>query len=538
MASAQGRKVKRHPGHKSGSSQEAQSAHQTHVPDPFDAAFAQQRPFGDSDYLHEQLHVRYKSRLEKIAEALPVASELSRAMDRATPYGRYRILGDPVVRRTVHLALHHVCNSVQDAALLAACEEVFRETLAHMERGHQSGPLEYTGTELRRLGAERSPSIWSEERGDDLFGRSFRKIVHDNFSGEALCTPSGADLAKLAKGAQLLSALLPLSAGSVLSHTHMVVIVPHAGIWKQKASCSEFDISGTIFLNRDMLGNPWWVAEHLLHESLHQKLYDFRHTHSLMTEDLSPDVAPKDGAAAVVSIWNVAGATRSNEWDTFRSVAAFHVYVHLAVLCAQAERRKTELAKRFGTPEASFPAMTHRREAFERAQYLGRHIQASCWRELGLAGRRFVEWLMSVMNALDPAPPPPESVYLHLLLHRYMVEATLIASRKLSPELAKQLLQLLDEEAQTIGRVLLAIRAAGPDVDRLRDVILRGPDKGPEAAFLRFRSVVTRILQSLSPDGYGLRRASAADSMAPFEMMIRAMVDRSSQQLIPVLSGH
>ena len=35
-------------------------------------------------------------------------------------------------------------------------------------------------------------------------------------------------------------------------------------------------------------------------------------------------------------------------------------------------------------------------------------------------------------------PPPPESVYLHLLLRRYTVEATLIASRKLSPELAKQ----------------------------------------------------------------------------------------------------
>src|SRR6202142_2084475 len=490
MGSSHLRKMKRREGQKNGPSpsNEPTGVQNRHLVDPIHALFAQHQPFGDSDYLHEQLHVRYKNRLGKISEMLPIAGELARALDQANPYSQYRIIGDPVVRYTIHQALRHVWNGTQDGLALARYEEIFRETLGHLAGGTRGGPLESGGVEGRRLGTEPyHGAIWSENHRDDVFGRSFRRIVHDNFPGEPLCTPSAGDLARLAKGTQLLSALLPLCSRSAFGHTHMVVIVPNVGTWRQKASCSEFRISGTIFLNRDMLHNPWWVAEHLLHESLHQKLYDFRHTHSLMAEDLSPETPPTDGAAGILSIWNVGGTDRSNAWDTFRAVAAFHVYVPLALLCVLAERRKTELVKRFGAPDASLPAMTHRREAFERAQYLGRQIKASCGRELGVAGRLFIDWLISILNAIDPAPPPPESPYLHLLIHRYMVEATLVANKKLSPELTSQLLTLVDDEAETIRRVLLAMRAEGPDLDRLKSAMARRPHEGAGGAFLAFR---------------------------------------------------
>jgi hypothetical protein len=514
------------------------SLHDRRLLDPFDAAFAQQRPFGDSAYLHEQLHVRYGARLRKLSEAMPVAGELLRALDQAPPLSQHRIIGDPVVRHAAHQALCHVSSGAQDGLALAESEEVFRETLAHLEAGNRGGPLESGEVDGRRLGAEPwHAAVWSEEHRDDVFGRSFRRIVRDHFGGEPVSTASAADIAKLARGAKLLSALLPLCSQSVFSHTHMVVIVPHVGSWKRRASYSEFRMSGIVFLNRDMLGNPWWVAEHLLHESLHQKLYDFRHTHSLMAEDLSPDTPPKDDAAAVFSIWNVGGAARSNAWDTFRAVAAFHVYVHLAVLCVQADLRKTELVNRFGAPDASFPAMTQRRDAFERAQYLARHIKASCWRELGLAGRLFVDWLISILNAIDSAPPPPETLYLHLLLNRYLVEAIMVSNSKLSADLTAQLLKVVDDEMDTVRRVLLAIDADGPNLNRLEGAGARRPGEGAEAAFLRFRNLVARILLTLSPDGYGLRRASSAESTATVEKMIQAMVDRSSQHLIPVLAG-
>ena len=546
-ASLRKRAMKEHPNKKAGQpgpSADGGAPHRETL-DPFDALLAQHRPFGDSDYLHAQLDVRYQQRLSRIADLLPVAGELSSALERATPHRRARTIGDPVVRHAIHASLRHAWVGAQAGAQqrplvagvlsLADCEEVLRETLGHLKKeSGGGGPLESGGVDLRRLGPEPCHgSIWSEEHSDDVFGRCFRRIVHDNYRGEPLCTPSAADVAMLAKGAALLGALLPLCARSVFSHTHLTVVVPHVGSWKNKGSCSEFRISGTIFLNREMLRNPWWVAEHLLHESLHQKLYDFRHTHSLLAEDLSPEAPPAEDAAAILAIWNVGGASRANGWDTFRAIAAFHVYVHLAVLWVQIDRRKADLMKRFGpTPDGTFPAMTHRREAFQRAQYLGRCIKDTCWQEMGPAGRLFVAWLNSILNAVDPSPPPPRSPYLHLVLNRYILEGNLVARHDSEASGATdQLLKLIDDEGQTIRRVLQAMHADVRELERLDDALARRPDEAVGAAFLRFREVVTGLLYALSPNGYGLRAAPSSESTAPLDNMIRAMVDGSTQQL-------
>jgi hypothetical protein len=180
--------------------------------------------------------------------------------------------------------------------------------------------------------------------------------------------------------------------------------------------------------------------------------------------------------------------------------------------------------------------MTNRREALERAQYLGRQIKQSCGSELGPAGRFLVDWLISVLNAIDPTPPPPESSYIHLLLNRYMIEAVMVGKRKIGPEFTNRILEIVNDEAETIRCVLLAINAEGPDVGRLRDAVVRRPDEGAGAEFLRFRNSVTAILQGICTDGYGFRRPPSADSIA-LEKMIEAMVERSSQQLISVLEG-
>ncbi len=132
---------------------------------------------------------------------------------------------------------------------------------------------------------------------------------------------------------------------------------------------------------------------------------------------------PKD---AVVSIWNVAGVrlARTNGIPSDRSLRSMSMCLWR---CSERKTRdeKAELVKRFGAPEASFPATTHCREAVERAPYLGRQIQASCWRELGLAGLRFVEWLMSVERARPHAPaarvglPSPPASSLHGRSHAH-----------------------------------------------------------------------------------------------------------------------
>jgi hypothetical protein len=223
-------------------------------------------------------------------------------------------------------------------------------------------------------------------------------VLRDNYD-ESLCTPNIDELARLAKGAQLLGALLPLLSRSALSHAHLIAVFPMVGSWKGKASSSQFRVAGTIFLSRELLESPWQVAEHLFHESLHQKLYDFRHAHSL----LKPNYWRK-GAPRVRSHWNVTDSSESNCWDTHRAVAAFHVYVHLSLLSTLAEQRAPELENVYGPLRGSLKMIESRR-AFERAHYLGEKIKELCWQELGLAGKRLMDWLTLVLDALDAAPP-------------------------------------------------------------------------------------------------------------------------------------
>src|SRR5215471_2924715 len=92
-----------------------------------------------------------------------------------------------------------------------------------------------------------------------------------------------------------------------------------------------------------------------------------------------------------------------------------------------AEEQAPELEQVYG-PKLGRPGMINSRRALERAHFLGEQIKESCWDELGLAGKRLIEWLISVLNALDPEPPP-KGAYIHLLLDRYRGEAQM-AERK------------------------------------------------------------------------------------------------------------
>ena len=103
-------------------------------------------------------------------------------------------------------------------------------------------------------------------------------------------------------------------------------------------SSSQYLLGGAIFISESVLDSPWQIAEQLFHESLHQKLYDFRHAHTVLAQD-SPNIDDHPARPSVVrSLWNYPG----NEWDSHQALAAFHVYVHLALLCTLAEQRATE----------------------------------------------------------------------------------------------------------------------------------------------------------------------------------------------------
>jgi hypothetical protein len=358
-----------------------------------------------------------------------------------------------------------------------------------------------------------------------VFARSFRYLIKDNYGTEPLYTPNADDMVDFAKGLQLLDELLPRSSRSALSHVHLIVIFA-ATSDTTPSSSSEFRLSGTIFLSRKLLASPWWVAEHLFHEALHQQLYDFRAGHSLLV----PDVA-REGAPRVCSLWNVPDATQGNLWDVHRALAAFHVYVHLALLATAAERRSPEVKD---AHEAVYGPnrMIGSRTACARANYLAEQVRLpTYWQELGAAGKRVMDWFESVLEALDPAPPPPGS-YVHLILDRYWREAReieILLRKAPRPDLSEPLASLAKNEVRSACAVLAA---AHTDVD----VSVLGhaleTDEPGAMQFVRTRDVILDTLLKASPypDGYML-----AESRVPDEL-VKHMVDGSSESLQRLLN--
>lgn len=485
---------------------------------PFETidALLAQHPFGNTEYITEQLHICYRRRLGKVAAHLPAAAELLDALDRCDSYGVYRTFGDTVVRCAIQHAHARLEMGVEYGLPLARCEEVFRET-ARLMGDKTFGPI---GSGLvDRLGPEPHLGwVWRAEQAETVFTRAFGHIVRENNYEEELYTPEPDELAVLAQGARLLNELLPLSSASPLSHTHLIAIFPRVGLWATRMSSSEFRVSGTIFLSRRLLANPWTAAEHLLHESLHQLLYDFRRGHTLLNPGFDRSDAP-----LIHSPWNRPDPANGNYWDVHRALAAFHVYVHLALLAQVAEQRAPELEESYGPLR-----MIGSRTALARAQYLGEQLRTQCWGELGAAGQQFVDWFGSILEILDPAPPVPGS-RVHLLFDRYWREAREVGNLTGTTERAEVrdlLAGLIREEVSSARGVLASMNQDYRQFDR--SVAAYSSDD-PVTQFVSTRLLIAETILGLSPRKYKLSESNLADDA------VTHMVEASSEVLMPIL---
>jgi predicted O-methyltransferase YrrM len=486
-------------------------------------ALVHHNAFGDDVYILGQLEVAFRRRLERLSGELPLAKELLEVFDHADSYTRYRVAGNTVIRCSAQHAHFQLESKEQYGLPIPECEKVFKATIRHLELGKIGTPFENDSVTLQRLGDKPHYGwIWNEEYPDDVFGRSFRKILKQEY-GDSLCTINDDELAMLMKGKELLEDLLPFLANSALGHAHLIACFPDVGFWKGKVSSSQIRMGGTIFLNRQMLMNPWCVAEHLLHESLHQKLYDFRHGHSLLDPDFSSDDPPR-----VCSLWNAQELNRANYWDTHRAFAAFHVYVQLSLLAMMAEQRVEELETKYGP----YRGLIESRKALERARYLGEKLRELCSEELGTAGKRLLNWLMSVLDFLDPAPPP-KGAYIHLLLDLYQREANrvdtvLSESEAAGSSFSRELTPVVAAEVESTRRVLWMI-SAEKRLDEFNTALAQYSSVELGSAFPKVRRIIAKTLLEASADGYGLK-SSVPDQADPNEL-VKQMVEAGSERL-------
>lgn len=475
--------------------------------------------FGDSRYISDRLRTCLAYRVERLADHSAAARKLLDSLGAAGSDGHEHVLGDTVVRCSIlhaHLQLETPAPS-SHVLTVEDCEHVLTATARHIREGKRDTPL--SDGSLSRLGpGDHHPWLWSDEHQGDVFGRCLRYLLKQRYNAIPVA-PTDAEKAQLTQGVRLLEELLPDLARSALSHAHVLAMVPNSGRWTNVASCSQFDLGGTIFLGRSSL-TPWSIAEHIFHESLHQKLYDFRHGHTLLDLDSAHTMS-----MPVCALWNPPRLDKANRWDVHRVFAAFHVYTHLTLFAMVAEQREEELAHEYGPIVNTVDSL----RAFERAWFLGERLKTDCWGLLGTAGRQMVEWLVGALEFMNPSRPPP-GADIHLYLDRYLRESreadgALRDARSDPVALAQRLGPLARDEMDGARAILTTIGAREP-LDRIESTA----EDNLGELFPQLRLRIVEALSDAAHDRYRLTESGEHDER------VRALVENGSDRLAPLLA--
>jgi hypothetical protein len=474
-------------------------------------------PFGDSRYVTDLMHEHYVRRLGQLSDAgVRAAGEIVDALHRSSASTRYRVLGDTVFRAAVQHLQVYLETGTEYGMPPARCKRLLDGAATRL--AEPDGAL--VGSSLtRRIGSPRRHGwAWQHDAPANEFTDAFRALV-EGHSGMTLCTPDDAESAVLARAVELLEAVLPTVSPHVLSHTHLVAVFDPSGGWESARSSSQFRLSGTIFLSRRTLTDVWTAAEHLLHESLHQQLYDIRRAHTLLLPGFDRADAPR-----TVSLWNRPGAQGDNLWDVHRTLAAFHVYVHLTLLAHAASAdtpAAVDLRARYG-PVHTTPATT----AAERAAYLSNQLRETGWDDLGPAGQHLVGWLDPVLDTLAPHPVVRGS-FLHLILDRYRREASTLELRAPCDGVASS--RLADLTTREIACTREVLDSAGQDTRTFDSNTEAVRTLGAVGRLVATRRLIADALLAACP-----RRYELADTRVPDER-VRSMVEQSSRTLNDLL---
>lgn len=176
----------------------------------------------------------------------------------------------------------------------------------------------------------------------------------------------------------LLAATVPQLWDSVRCHIRQVVDVAGAPF----NSGSDRRLPGTVMVASEVFGNPGLLSEALLHEGVHQKLYDLY----LQAPILEPGYDPA-GSPRLRPPWHGASQPAATGWPVDNVLAAMHVYAHLTVLRA---RQGLEWHGDVGPPYAS---------ALSRAVHLAEALRSGRAGRLGPSGTALVEWLWRGLTA-------------------------------------------------------------------------------------------------------------------------------------------
>lgn len=482
-------------------------------------AMASQKPFGDDVHILGRRRDCLIQQLEQLTPDLPGAGELLHAVAHSPVIDHVRLFTETTLRSAIGHARKQLASVTPHGPRLLSltdCAAIFTAAARYVEHGGTDTPLQ--DGSLVRLGAKPHHGwIWRDEHPDDAYGRAFRQLITDRY-GMVPGTPDAESIETVTTGARLLEELLPSLAPSVLHHAHVVACVPASRAFF--GSSSRPDLGGMLFV-RQSPDSPWWTAEHLLHESIHLKLYDL-----LDGDTLMPSGGGTHVERPVVTPWNPSRLSGANRWHAWRVLAAFHVYVHLALLSTVAERRAAELEAGYGP----FSGMIESHCALARARYLSRRLQphARCWDELSPVAQGLADWLCSLLDMLDPTPPPDDAT-LHLHLDLYHRETDRLDRTLAEPteHLAalRQGLTVLARQDVAHTRAVLSDLDAHRQLAEIDTAVAGLTETELGANYPRIRRIVESCLLDASPDGYRMSESGS------YDVIVGELVHRASDAL-------
>ncbi len=216
------------------------------------------------------------------------------------------------------------------------------------------------------------------------FVEMFRVGLTEPDSRYAVVAAEDGEIETIRAAVGLLGRLLPEVTSSVLSHLSFIGVVDGAGVFE---SASDRKVPRAIFISRAALTDVPRTAEAILHECVHQKLYDIQLVHSIYRPGYDAH-----SAAVIRPPWHENAA-----WSYDRALAAAHVYVHLAAFYTVLEQA-AEPCVRYVDVDGG------RQRTVERARFLlGAVVEAVA--ESGPAGRQFIDWLSRQLEYIEAARP-------------------------------------------------------------------------------------------------------------------------------------
>ncbi|MFJ5025833.1 aKG-HExxH-type peptide beta-hydroxylase [Streptomyces goshikiensis] len=374
-----------------------------------DRMLVDDRRFGDSRSIEERNVARFSIGAELLAEHDPGHGPVLRRISRADREQLLPLLGDPVLRNAFEDDLVKLENGVRSGFSFGALASRIPDEPAGL------GPCERMATPHVRPWADHGSAwVWTEmfpaDRVPGELATRLRQLYDGSIEGGPAADPvvPGPEMCRaLGRGARLLTALLPRVGPSVLGHVSVVGFTRGESADGPLQSLSGGDpLPSAILMAPERLADPWTVAETLLHESVHLKLFDALRAGALLT----------DPERSVPIPW------RQTPWRLIRVLVALHFYVHLLVFQEAVRNAAPELRAEFGRPpvgevvgEVTPGTEAARNGTFgtglERVRYLAGYIRELPPGTLTPAGRQLMRWLGEVTAVLDPephtAPAPP-----------------------------------------------------------------------------------------------------------------------------------